>query len=218
MNVNYANKILVAAAATLGIATQAPAFELNQVTTRVRALYIEPADKSDAISALAVPKNSIDVASKWAPDLDFEYAVTPNVGIELLLTIPQKHAVVARQTTLGPNVSLGSVTHLPPTLTAKYYFLTDTFRPYVGAGLNFTWFTKNDLALGGAGGTHLGAESTSVGGALQAGMDVTLSDQWSLSLDAKKAWISTDVSLNGTKLTTVGVNPWIVGVGLGYRL
>ena len=58
MNVNYANQILVAAAATLGIAAQTQAFELNQLTTRVRALYIEPADKSDAISALAVPKNS----------------------------------------------------------------------------------------------------------------------------------------------------------------
>jgi outer membrane protein len=50
------------------------------------------------------------------------------------------------------------------------------------------------------------------------GIDVSLDDRWSLSLDAKRAWISTDVSLGGTKLTTVDVDPWIIGLGVGFRL
>jgi outer membrane protein len=65
-------------------------------------------------------------------------AATPNVGVELLLTYPQKHTATATTTILGNNVPLGTVTHLPPTLTAQYYFLTDSIRPSVGAGLNFT--------------------------------------------------------------------------------
>src|SRR5690349_10314423 len=117
-------------AALLGVAAQnAQAFDSNAVTLRVRAIQIAPANKSDPISALGVPKDGIEVEKKWAPDIDFEYAVTPHVGIELLLTIPQRHDVVAKQTALGPNVSLGSVQHLPPTLTGKYYFLTDKVRP-----------------------------------------------------------------------------------------
>ncbi len=82
-----------------------------------------------------MPKDGIDVEDKWAPDIDFEYALTEHIGLELLLTIPQKHEVIATETALGPEVRLGTVTHLPPTLTAKYYFLTDKVRPYVGAAL-----------------------------------------------------------------------------------
>ena len=213
MKVKLATPFVLAAVAATTLATTAPAvaFDLDKVTARVRAIYIDPADKSDAISALAAPKDTIDVESKWAPDIDFEYGLSPNWGVELLLTIPQKHSVVAHQTSLGNNVSLGSVTHLPPTLTAKYYFLTGKFRPYAGAGLNVTWFTKNDLALG------LDIDRWSFGPALQAGFDVTLNDSWSLSFDAKRVWISTDVSLSGTKLTTVHVDPWIIGAGVGYR-
>ena len=75
----------------------------------------------------------------------------------------------------------------------------------------FTRFTSNDLGL------NLDIDRWSVGPALQLGFDVSLNDKWSLSVDAKRAWISTDVSLSGTKLTTVGVDPWILGVGVGYR-
>ncbi|MBK6599557.1 MAG: OmpW family protein [Proteobacteria bacterium] len=113
----------------------AQAFDTSKVTARFRAIYIDPADKSDPIGALAVPKDGIDVEDKWAPDIDFEYALTEHIGLELLLTIPQKHEVIATETALGPEVRLGTVTHLPPTLTAKYYFLTDKVRPYVGAAL-----------------------------------------------------------------------------------
>lgn len=200
-----------AAAAALAAASPAMAFDTDAVTARVRAVHLNPADKSDAIGALSAPKDTLDVESKWIPDIDFEYALSPNWGLELLLTVPQKHSVTARQTSLGNNVALGSVTHLPPTLTAKYYFLTDKVRPYVGAGLNVTWFTKNDLGL------NLDIDRWSVGPALQAGVDVSLNEKWSLSVDAKRAWISTDVSLGGAKLTTVHVDPWIIGVGVGYR-
>lgn len=217
---SMSNKLLAGgiAAALLGVSSQsANAFDTSALTIRVRAIQIAPANKSDPIAALAVPKDGIEVEKKWAPDIDFEYALTPHVGVELLLTIPQRHEVIAKQTALGPNVKLGTVQHLPPTLTGKYYFLTDKVRPYVGAGLNFTWFTSDKLSVPAAGINKLDIDSTSFGLALQAGVDVALIDKWSLSLDVKKVDISTDVKLNGTKLTTVSVDPYIYGIGVGYR-
>lgn len=203
-----------AAAMTMG-ASAAQAFEVGKVTARIGAAYIIPADNSKPIAALAVPKDAIDVSNEWAPDLDFEYGFTPNFGVELLLTIPTKHTVVAEQTALGPNVKLGSVTHLPPTLTGKYYFMTDKVRPYLGAGVNLTWFTKDNLAVPGA---TLDVDDWSVGPALQAGVDISITDNWSVSLDAKKIWIRTDVSIaGGAKLTTVKVDPWVLGLRFGYR-
>jgi len=201
-------------AAMLGIASFSAnaADEPGKLTMRLRAIHIVPADKSDAALGGALPKDGVDVSNKWAPDIDFEYAVMPHVGVELLLTIPQRHTVVAHTT--GGDVNLGTVQHLPPTLTAKYYILTNAVRLYVGAGLNFTWFTEDDLALGA---TKLTIKRTSLGLALQAGVDVSLTDRMSLSFDAKKADISTNVYAGGTKVTTVSVDPYIYGVGVGYR-
>lgn len=213
------NKHIPAAVAATLIATAAPlvnALDLSNVTVRGRVVHLEPADKSDAIAALGAPADTIDVAGKWIPDIDFEYALTDHVALELLLTIPQKHDVVARETALGDDVALGTVTHLPPTLTAKYYFGTGAVRPYVGAGLNLTWFVKDDLGVAGVG--TLDVDNWSIGPALQAGIDVKLNPRWSLSFDAKRAWIRTDVSLGGATLTKVKVDPWIIGAGVGYRL
>ena len=207
--------VAAVAAAMAVAAPAAQAFDTSRLTARLGAVVIVPADHSKAIPSLAVPKDAIDVSNEWAPDLDFEYAVTSNIGVELLLSIPRKHKVVAEQTALGPDVRLGSVTHLPPTLTAKYYFATQRIRPYLGAGLNLTWFLDDNLNVPGA---RLDVDDWSVGPALQAGVDISLNDQWSVSLDAKRAWIRTDVSIaGGATVTTVKVNPWILGVRFGYR-
>lgn len=215
MNVVKTLMLAASAAAVVG-AMPAQAFEPSNLTVRVRAINIDPADKSGAVAAIGLPKDKLDVEKKWAPDLDFEYALSPNWGVELLLSLPQKHEVIARQTALGNNVSLGSVTHLPPTLTAKYYFATGAVRPYVGAGVNVTWFTKDRLAVPTVG--TLDVDDWSFGLAGQAGIDFQVNEQWHVSLDAKYAQIDTGVSLGGTKLTTVDVNPWILGIGVGYRL
>lgn len=199
-------------ALAFGTMTAAHASDEGRLTVRVRAIYIDPADKSSAIPSLNAPSDAIDVQSKWAPDIDLEYALTDHWGLELLLTIPQQHDVTLKQSALGSNVDLGTVDHLPPTLTAKYYFATGPLRPYFGAGVNVTYFTDDDL-LGGA----LDVDKTSFGPALQIGMDLYFNDSWSLSFDVKRVWIDTDVSLNGATLTTVDVDPWIAGLGVGYR-
>jgi len=56
---------------------------------RLRAVYLDPANKSDPIGALAVPANAIHINSKVLPDLDFEYFFTPNWSTELVLTYPR---------------------------------------------------------------------------------------------------------------------------------
>ncbi|MEO8407690.1 MAG: OmpW family outer membrane protein, partial [Oxalobacteraceae bacterium] len=44
-----------------------------------------------------------------------------------------------------------------------------------------------------------------------------LDKNWSLNLDVKKVQIRRDLTADGTKLGTVKVDPWLVGVGVGYR-
>ena len=46
----------------------------------------------------------------------------------------------------------------------------------------------------------------------------SLTDQIYANFDVKYLWINTDVEINGGAIEAdVDLNPWIVGVGLGYR-
>ncbi len=123
---------------------------------RLRAVYISPADKSDAIPALGVPADAITVSSKTIPEVDISYFFTKSFAAELILTYPQEHDVEL----MGTNI--GTFKHLPPTLTLQYHFIPDgAFRPYVGVGVNLTFISDVNLAVPGVGALDL--ESSSVG-------------------------------------------------------
>ncbi len=98
-------------------------------------------------------------------------------------------------------------------MTAQYHFSPEaTVSPYVGFGINFTNISDVQL-LNGAG----RLENNSVGLALQAGVDFKLDKNWSINLDVKKVQIRSDVLISGAKVSAVQVDPWLIGVGVGYR-
>jgi outer membrane protein len=103
---------------------------------------------------------------------------------------------------------------LPPTLLAQYHFMADKqFSPYVGAGLNYTVFYNVDP------GAFTSVEyDNGFGYALQIGADYKLDEHWMLNADVKKIFLSTDVSVNnGAVRANVDLDPWVIGLGVGYR-
>ena len=53
---------------------------------------------------------------------------------------------------------------------------------------------------------------------LQAGVDISVSEQWFLNIDVKKVWFQTDASINGGSLVSdVGIDPWVISAGFGYK-
>lgn len=204
---NYGNKMkkntLIIALAALGALSGQAMAEQSPWLVRARAVHIDTANKFDTTSALAT--DSVHVSNKTIPEVDISYFFTPNLAAELVLTYPQKHDVTLN----GANI--GSFKHLPPTLSVQYHFTPDAqFSPYLGAGVNYTRISH--VELGG-----LNLEKNSYGLSLQAGVDYKLDKNWSLNLDVKKVQIRSDLSSAGTKLGTVKVDPWLVGVGVGYR-
>jgi outer membrane protein len=148
----------------------------------------------------------LSINDKTLPEVDVSYFFTPNIAAELVLTVPQKQ-------TLSSNGSpIGTLKHLPPTLTVQYHFApTGSVRPYVGAGINYTRFSSVNLPAG------VDIERSSWGPALQVGVDIPLSRNLSLNVDLKKVYIRTDVSNAGAKIGTFKVDPLLFGVGLGWR-
>ncbi|NDI85510.1 OmpW/AlkL family protein [Undibacterium crateris] len=195
--------------AAIGLtATQAMAAEQSPWQVRARIVNISPANGSDPVGGVGAA-DLITVSKKTIPEVDISYYFTPNISAELILTYPQKHDVELA----GKNI--GHFKHLPPTLTAKYHFAPEAqFSPYVGAGVNYTRISDVNLLNGAA-----DLEKSSFGLALQAGIDYKLDKNWSLNFDVKKVQIRSDVTLSatGAKISAVKVDPWLVGVGVGYR-
>ncbi|MDP2562869.1 OmpW family protein [Psychrobium sp. 1_MG-2023] len=77
--------------------------------------------------------------------LNLAYFVTDRVAIELLAATPFSHDlnVHVGDTTLN----LGSTKHLPPVLSALYYFNepTSKIQPYAGIGINYTVFFDDNF-------------------------------------------------------------------------
>jgi outer membrane protein len=166
---------------------------------RVHALYLDSANKDDTGLDLTVN-------SKAFPEVDISYFFSPNIAAELVLTYPQKHDVRAGGT------KIGTLKHLPPTLSLQYHF-TDlgAFKPYVGAGLNYTRFSSVDLPAG------VEIDKNSFGLAVGAGFDYEIQKNVYFNVDVKKVQIKTTVSAGGTDLGDFKVDPLLFGVGVGWR-
>lgn len=190
-----------------------PAVADSPWLVRLRGIGVLPSAKSSTISLIGGEVTQISNAV--VPELDFSYFFTPQVAAELILAT-SRHRVEATNTVLG-NVDLGKVNVLPPTLTGQYHFdLNSHFKPYIGAGINYTYFYHVNTGPV-ATSIHYGS---SFGPALQVGTDFAINDNWSLNVDVKKIWIKSNVTVN-TPIAQLGtsahIDPWVVGLGIGYR-
>ena len=171
---------------------------------RVRAVHLDSANKDSTGLGLSVNNKTI-------PEVDITYFFNKNVAAELILTVPQKHDLRSNGT------NIGSLKHLPPSLLLQYHFDAPGFKPYVGAGINYTRFSSVRFDPAVAAALNPSIDKNSFGGALQVGVDVPLSKNLYLNFDVKKVYIKTDVFAGGAKAGTFKVDPVLVGVGLGWR-
>lgn len=209
---------LLATTAVVAVASTAQAQEFKgvkagDIVVRARGVWVGPQESGDVKTAAGANTGlTAKVGNDFIPEVDATYFVTPNIGLNLIAGT-SRHKV----TTGGAAaVNVGKVSLLPPVLTATYHPLPNSrINPYIGAGINYTIFYRENAA----GGTITSTDyKNRFGWALQAGTDIYLTDNLLLNFDVKKVFLKTDVSLNGGALKSeVTLNPWLVGVGVGYK-
>ncbi|MEO0817708.1 MAG: OmpW family outer membrane protein [Pseudomonadota bacterium] len=199
----------------------------NPWQIRGRVIGVLPDEAADLSAGGAALPGSVDINDQYVPELDITYFFTDNIAAELILAVTP-HDVDALGVTVpgaldNATVPLGDVWLLPPTLTLQYHFKNESqFTPYVGAGVNATFFFNED-----EGDVADGIEyDPSFGFALQAGIDYDLDGiegGWLLNADIKKVWINPDVTVDfttalGTSVDAdVDIDPLVVGIGFGYK-
>lgn len=196
---------LVAAAASTTLST---AFAQDSGTwiVRARALSLDSANKDS--TGFGITMNN-----KVFPEVDISYFVSPNLAAELILTYPQKQTL--RSSVVGADI--GTFKHLPPTLTLQYHFTgLGQFRPYVGAGVNYTLLSSVKFNPNVAG-LNLSLKKRSFGLAGQAGVDVPIGSGWLINADVKKVQLKTTVYSSGASVGDFKIDPWLFSIGVGKR-
>jgi len=179
----------------------------SPLMVRTRAVFVDFQNKQSGGLPLG-GSTKVEADSRWIPELDISYFFTKNIATELVLTYPQSVDIKVG------GAKQGTIKALPPSLMLQYHYTElGDFKPYAGVGLNYTIFTKRSNILGGA----AQVDSSSLGLAAQLGMDYMLSKNWSVNLDVKYIQMNTDVRVGGNKVGSIGLNPFTMGLGVGYR-
>jgi len=185
---------------------------------RVRALGVLPNSSGTTLSGSSIYGSSL--SNNVVPEVDFTYFITRNWAVEVIAGVSH-HRLTGSLTPNGAKQDIANTTLLPPTATLQYHFNMGAFDPYLGVGANYTWFLFTKSTLGATlGNANLVNIHGSAGLALQAGFDYYLTKNWVINVDAKKLFLETSGNLAtsaGTNALHLNINPWLVGVGVGYR-
>lgn len=194
----------LAATALLVLVPVAHAQDSGGWIVRGRALHLNSANKDSTGLGLSVN-------DKTFPEVDITYFFDPNWAAELVLTYPQKHDIRSN------GVTIGSLKHLPPTLSLQYHLDAGGWRPYAGLGINATLFSSNTFVPAVQSALNPSIGGSSFGVAYGLGFDVPLGGGWLFNADVKKVQIGTDIKSNGTKVGKFKVDPTLFSIGIGKR-
>lgn len=214
-------KTLLTIALLSSLSTAAFANQAGDILIRGGATMVAPdSGKSTVLLNGADSGLALSVGDDTQLGLNFVYFFDSNWAIELLAATPFDHDIdlhAGSETTL-----LADTKHLPPTLSALYYFDTNSaLKPYVGVGINYTIFFDNSFTntYTDAGFSDLELDN-SFGYSVQIGTDYEIDKNWSVNVSARYIDISTDASfsVSGDPIgsASVDVNPMVYSVMLGY--
>jgi outer membrane protein len=175
---------------------------------------------------------SLKVDSKTTFYFGLAYNFTDNWQFDLAMGVPPKHevdVVVLNPNAVTPEMAATNgqaaayVTQFAPTAFINYVFgsKTDSFRPYLGLGMNYTKFTKadstatNDNLNGGP--TTIGLTS-SKGAAAQIGFSQKINGQWSAYASyatAKVHTVLTSDTLGIDRTSDIKFKPAAITLAIG---
>lgn len=209
----------------------AVAYEPGDMLVRFGAVHVAPNESSDTLlidgSSSVFPKSEATVGGDTQFGISFTYLINQHVGVEILGATPFKHKVKVKGLGGGLDGKLADVKHLPPTVSLQYYPMGagSKWQPYVGLGLNHTFFFDEKLTSErkAQGFDNLKLKS-STGLTGQVGIDVALTERLFVNAAAWYMGIDTTATVDGPSALSVKqtkvkvqIDPMVYMLGLGVK-
>ncbi len=202
---------------------------------------IHPRDSSETLVRTSAPLagpvqgSGAGVGGADTLGLAFTHFWTDNFATTLDAGLPPRFHLQG-QGTLSPLGEIGSAKQWSPALVAKWFFGAPDaqFRPFIGAGVSYIWYSDIQLSQGFQNAAALGAGSASAdlssswAPVVSAGMTVNLDKNWSLNVSASYLRFKTDATVTGsnpalgpyatqTSRTSLTINPFVTFLSVGYK-
>lgn len=219
--------VMAITAGMFGASFAAQAYETGEYVVRAGVAMAQPSDSSGKIKIDGIGSvggTGVGVGDDTQLGLTGSYIFAPHWGVELLASTPFEHEITAKGLGGFGVDKIGSVKHLPPTLSVQYYFAQpqSAIQPYVGLGVNYTIFFDEQLsseAKSGLGASDLQLDN-SLGLAVEVGLDWALNSHWLVNASIWKVDMNTTATVNtalGKAKVDVGIDPMVYMVGVGYK-
>ncbi|GLX86021.1 outer membrane protein W [Thalassotalea loyana] len=227
------NLLAVAVLSSLSVSAFAGGYQAGDIVVRGGLVNVQPDSAEHVIYAGGAPVDiglgnlKASVEDDTQVSLNLVYFIDSNWAVELLAATPFSHDITVNLGD-GTKTNLGETKHLPPTLSALYYFDTNSnFKPYVGAGINYTFFFEDDFnpAMEGSDSplnlSDLNLEN-SWGLSAQIGADYYFDENWSINASVRYIDIDTTAhfkALGGAAdgYVDVNIDPIVYSLQVGYK-
>ena len=206
--------VLAVSSALFVLPMAASAYDKGDILVKFGAASVSPASSSDEIS----PDLSVTADDEVQLGISGTYMVSDKLGLELLAATPFSHELTFK----GTSAKVGSIKHLPPTLSAQYYFMgsKSKFKPYVGAGVNYTVFFDEEVGSAVSDAYSDLDLDDSVGLSAQVGFDYQINNKWMLNASAMYIDINTTATLSGDDIEDLEVDydldPMVYRLNVGF--
>jgi len=223
-NVRTRLRMAAAAAAALFCSAPASAGDDPSNSARIGLYSVFYHVKADDLSGPFVPPGAnIDANNVETAYLAYVRTIIPHWDVELALGYPPLQKTVGKGPPYNGQV-IATARWIAPTLLLEYVFLEDSskWRPYIGAGVNYTTFyDRNSTAAGDAasGGPTRLSLTPSVGWAATAGLAYHIANNWHMYASYSFSQVKTDLKADTAgviRTTHINFAPQALVVSVGY--
>jgi outer membrane protein len=187
-----------------------------QHTFKFGAVRYDSHSRTTGVTGIGIPPGAdAEVGDATTALFTYEYAVSPNFGVELVLGVPPKITAKAK----GSVAFLGEVLtarNVAPAVLVNYHFGQpgQGLRPYVGVGVNYTKFTDVKTPYGWD--VKL---SDSAGLLVHGGVDWAINKNWGMFASIARVDVKSNLVATGAVVlrTTIDFRPWTYEAGFSYR-
>ncbi|MGF6598103.1 outer membrane protein [Paraburkholderia sp. GAS448] len=232
-------------AAALLVSTAAQAQSAGDFVAGFGWFHLAPQDSSEPLTVNALGTSvtktgtGASVGDADTFGLTGTYFFTDHIATTAVLGAPPKFHLTGTGS-LAALGEIGSAYEWSPTLLLKYYFndAQSRFRPYLGAGASYVWYSGVKLDPAVSSGSFLYSQtygtaltgpttaklSSSFAPVINAGFAYNIDKHWSVDVSLSYMWLSTRATLTTqsqfgtvTSSTKLKVDPIISYVSIGYR-
>ena len=133
------------------------------------------------------------MSNSFGFEMGINYFFNKNIVTQFALASSKHETIIQYSDFENHRYKIGDVMQIPLNLIFHYHLQLNKFKPFVGAGVNYTFFNVKEEVL--IGGVYGGEFDNNFGFVFQGGIDYEINKNWFVNFNIKQIFLSTDMTV-----------------------